>query len=50
MCGWISDSAGPDLKSGNSFEEMGDGCAMSRWKNVTGLACPGRTDEAPLCL
>jgi hypothetical protein len=50
VSGWTSDSAGPDLKTGNLFEQIADGCNVSRWKNATGLACPERTDEAPLCL
>lgn len=50
MCGWRSDAAGPDLKTGNSFSNIGNGCAVSRWANVTGVACPNRTEEAPLCL
>jgi hypothetical protein len=50
MCGWDSDSDGPDLKSGNTFTQIASGCAVSRWQNLTGNACPGRTDEAPLCL
>jgi hypothetical protein len=50
MSGWHSDAAGPDLKAGNTFSQIGNGCAVSRWQNATGLACPNRTDEAPLCL
>lgn len=50
MCGWRSDAAGPDLKSGNTFDAIANGCAVSRWQNSTGPACPGRTTEAPLCL
>jgi hypothetical protein len=50
MCGWHSDSAGPDLKSGNTFTQIANGCAVSKWQAATGLACPGRTEEAPLCL
>jgi hypothetical protein len=50
MCGWDSDGAGPDLKSGNTFSQIANGCAVSKWQAATGLACPGRTDETPLCL
>ena len=50
MSGWSSDEEGPDLKSGNVFAEIANGCDVSRWKNATDTACPGRTDEAPLCL
>jgi len=50
MSGWRSDSDGPELKSGNTFSAIANGCAVSRWQNATGLACPGRTDVAPLCL
>ena len=49
MSGWSSDEDGPDLKSGNVFTDIANGCDVSRWKNVTAPACPGRTDEAPLC-
>jgi hypothetical protein len=50
MCGWHSDSAGPDLKSGNTFSQIANGCAVSKWQAASGAACPNRTDEAPLCL
>ena len=50
MSGWSSDADGPDLKSGNVFSEIANGCDVSRWGNETGNACPDRTDEAPLCL
>ena len=47
MSGWSSDADGPDLKSGNVFSEIANGCDVSRWKNATDTACPGRTDERP---
>jgi hypothetical protein len=50
MCGWSSDQAGPDLKIGNSFQRIANGCAVSRWQNVTAPACPGKTVDMPLCL
>jgi hypothetical protein len=50
MSGWSSDSDGPNLKVGNVFEAMGNACHVTRWKNSTGVACPDRTDDAPLCL
>jgi hypothetical protein len=50
MCGWHADTAGPDLKSGNTFSQIANGCAVSKWQAATGLACPGRSEEAPLCL
>lgn len=50
VSGWSSDEDGPDLKSGNTFSEIGNDCAVARWQNATGTACPDRTDEAPLCL
>lgn len=49
MSGWASDTEGPDLKSGNVFVDIANGCDVSRWQNASGTACPERTDEAPLC-
>ena len=49
VCGWDSDEDGPDF-TGNTFENIANDCEVARWQNMTGLACPDRTDEAPLCL
>jgi hypothetical protein len=50
VSGWVSDSDGPNLKTGNTFEQIASGCYVTRWKNATGTACPERTDDAPLCM
>lgn len=50
VCGWASDDGGPDFTADNTFERIANDCEVARWQNSTGLACPDRTDEAPLCL
>jgi hypothetical protein len=50
MCGWASSQTGPDLKTGNSFTRIANGCSVSRWRTEEVNYCEGRTDEAPLCL
>ncbi len=48
LLGWTSDEAGPDFKATNTFTSM-PACAVSRWRNATGEACPGSTNGSPLC-
>ncbi|HEX6241904.1 MAG TPA: hypothetical protein VFZ61_13440, partial [Polyangiales bacterium] len=50
MCGWTSSLAGPDLKAGNTFTQIANGCNVSRWRTEETNYCAGRTEEAPLCL
>lgn len=49
LLGWVSDSTGPDFKVDNTFTAM-PACAVSRWRNATGTACPGSTAGSPVCL
>ncbi len=48
VSGWASDADGPNLKTGNTFTSIANGCAVSRWKNASSPACPG--SGAPTCL
>ncbi|HKO90305.1 MAG TPA: hypothetical protein VJU61_04085 [Polyangiaceae bacterium] len=50
VSGWASNQAGPDLKTGNLFTRIANGCSVSRWRTEEVNYCEGRTDEAPLCL
>lgn len=45
VSGWVSDEDGPDLKSGNTFERIANGCDVARWQDTDG--CPA---DPPLCL
>lgn len=47
VSGWASDMDGPNLKTGNTFTNIGNGCAVSRWANATPPACPA---NPPSCL
>lgn len=49
VSGWRTDEDGPNLKVGNTFTNIGNGCDVSRWSNVTAPACPGN-DDIPDCL
>lgn len=46
VSGWVSDDPGPNFKNGNSFSNIGNGCAVARWSNFTPPACPGMR---PVC-
>jgi hypothetical protein len=48
VSGWSTDENGPDLKTGNTFTRIGNGCDVSRWSNVTPPACPD--PGPPICL
>jgi len=51
VCGWRSNVDGPDLKTGNTFTNIGNLCDIAKWQLDTGTNyCPGRTEIAPLCL
>ncbi|HQR11982.1 MAG TPA: hypothetical protein PLW68_11705 [Casimicrobiaceae bacterium] len=39
VLGWVSD-ASFDFKTGNTFTNIANGCAVARWKNKTPPACP----------
>lgn len=41
VSGWTSDENGPDLKAGNTFTNIANGCDVSRWMNESAPACPG---------
>ena len=43
--GWRSDAAGPDLVADNTFDNIGNGCNVSRWANGNG-SCPSPN---PIC-
>ena len=47
VSGWASDTVGPDLKSGNTFVDVGNSCQVSVPKSQAG-ACPGN-DSVPDC-
>lgn len=49
LLGWSSDQTGPDFVATNTFTSM-PACKVSRWRNVTGVACPGSTAGSPVCL
>lgn len=49
LLGWSSDAAGPDFLPTNTFTSV-PACKVSRWRNVTGVACPGSTAGSPVCL
>jgi len=49
VSGWVTDLNGPNLKPGNTFTRIGNGCEVSRWANVSSPACPGG-DNIPDCL
>lgn len=49
LLGWVSDASGPDFTATNTFENV-PMCKVSRWRNETGLACPGSTSGSPVCL
>lgn len=46
VCGWMSDADGPDLKTGNTFTNIANGCDVSRWANETAPICPGNDGVA----
>ncbi|MFT3692524.1 MAG: hypothetical protein QM831_05235 [Kofleriaceae bacterium] len=48
VSGWVSDTAGPDFKTGNTFTNIGNGCDVSIHKAMTPPACPGN-DSIPDC-
>lgn len=47
VSGWISDMNGPNLKTGNTFTRIRNGCDVARWANATSPACPA---NPPVCL
>lgn len=49
VSGWRTDDDGPNLKTGNTFMSIANGCEVSRWSNITAPACPGN-DAVPDCL
>ncbi len=49
LLGWISDQSGPDFVSTNTFTSM-PACKVSRWRNASGVSCPGSNAGSPVCL
>lgn len=49
LLGWVSDQVGPDFVNTNTFTNV-PACQVSRWRNMTGEACPGSTNGSPVCL
>lgn len=47
VSGWYTDADGPNLKTGNTFVNIGNGCAVSRWQNTKDPVCPAMP---PVCL
>jgi hypothetical protein len=46
VSGWYSDADGPNLKNGNTFVRIGNGCDVSRWQNAMDPVCP---TTPPVC-
>jgi hypothetical protein len=46
VSGWSSDLDGPNLKTGNTFTRIGNGCDVSRWANTKDPVCPSMP---PVC-